>query len=532
MLSSGGPFQNTGRQHHCQWLTVCGALLLQMSLSSEIENLSLADAQTWLRKGKVSCAELTAAYLDRVDRLDQQVNAVAEVNPEAMDIARVLDEERAAGKSRGNLHGVPIMVKNNIDTGDRMPTTAGSLALQGSLAPQDAFVVKKLRAAGALILGKTNLSEWANMRSSRPSTGWSSLGGQTRNAFDQSRSPGGSSSGSGVAVALGMCAAAVGTETSGSVVIPSAMNSLVGIKPTVGVVGRTGIIPISYTQDTAGPMARTTQDAAILLAAMAGPDPQDTMAISIGKDYLSNLFSLDNGALKGTRIGLLRSMCGYHEGVDAVVENTLATLKSAGAEVIDDLEFNDGVDPKELEDIDQDQLTVFFHEIKVGLKNYFDSLGPNAPMKTIDNVIEFNIENADQTMPFFGQGHLLSAQGTDGLESEAYLRARRRCTEMAGPKGIDAAMRKHKLDALVAPTIGPAWKIDLVNGDNRSPFSGAAAAAAGYPSITVPAGFVHDLPIGLSFFAGHLQDVRLVNLARAFECETQARRMPELARLR
>ena len=493
---------------------------------SDLANLTLEEALSSLENREFSTVELVQGYLDRIDRLDHHVNAVIEVNPDALALAGTLDEERHRGLVRGPLHGIPVMIKHNIDTDDGMSTTAGSLALQGSIAPDDAFVIKRLRVAGALILGKTNLSEWGNMRSSRACTGWSSLGGQTRNPFDQSRVPGGSSSGSGVAVAMGMCAAAIGTETDGSVVIPSAMNSLVGIKPTVGLVGRTGIIPISHTQDTAGPMARTVKDAALLLSSMLGEDPEDAASIVPG-ELARELPNLDSDDLKGARVGIVRTHCGYHEGIDAIVEQSIVALGDCGAEVVDDVALTTEADLGGYRGGFQD--IVFFYEIKAGLNAYLRRLGPDAPMKTIDDLIAFNIANADRTMPYFGQEQFLKAQAAGSLEDAEYLEARSICTNMAGRDGIDAALAKHRLDVLFAPTIGAPWPIDPVNGDHRSPCCGAAAAAAGYPHVTVPGGFLHGLPIGVSFFAGHLGDAKVIRYAYAFEQHTQIRGVPPLA---
>ena len=493
-----------------------------MSSAADFADLTMEQARDALDKGEVSCVELTQGYLQRIEQLDQSVNSVLETNPDALDIAAALDAQRSDGSRRGPLHGLPILLKDNIDTGDRMTTTAGSLALQGSIAPEDAFATSKLRQAGALILGKTNMSEWANMRSSRSSTGWSSRGGQTGNAFDPTRSPGGSSSGSGVAVAMGLCAGAVGTETDGSVVIPASMNSLVGIKPSVGLVSRTGIIPISHTQDTAGPIARTVKDAALLLTGMIAADSQDAKALESG--VLGDLIAkLDGGALKGVRVGVDRTLCGRHEGVDALLEQSVLALRDCGALITDDVELaaHDGLE--EHEDV------VMYYELKAGLKAYLARLGPDYPMRSLSDLIAFNINNAERTMPYFGQEHFLRAQRTGSLDDPEYLKALSMCKKLCAQTGIDAALRKHQLDVLVAPTIGPAWTIDKVNGDHRSPCSSTPAAVAGYPHVSVPAGFVHELPVGLSFYAGHLDDANVIAYAFAFEQQTLARRVPPLA---
>jgi len=492
----------------------------------DLGSLTMEQALAALERRQFSATDLTQAYLDRIERLDRHVAAVLDVNPDALALAGQSDEERRQGRTRGTLHGIPILLKGNIDTGDRMSTTAGSLALEGSIAPEDAFVVKRLRAAGALILGKTNLTEWANMRSSRACTGWSSLGCQTRNAFDQTRTPGGSSSGSGAAVAMGLCAAALGTETDGSVVIPSAMNSLVGIKPTVGLVGRTGIIPISHSQDTAGPMARTVKDAALLLSCMLGTDPEDAAAIS-PKDLGEELLKLDPDDLKGARVGIVRSYCGLHEGIDAIVEQSIASLRDCGAEIVDEIALPTAND---LGDHKAGILdTIFCYELKAGLNAYLKRLGPDAPMQSLDDLITFNIDNAARTMPYFGQEQFLKAQAAGSLEDEAYLAARSICTNMMGRDGIDAALAGHRLDVLFAPTVGAPWTIDLVNGDHRSPCCSTPAASAGYPHVTVPGGFLHSLPVGVSFFAGRLSDAQVVRYAYAFEQQSQARQVPPLA---
>ena len=490
---------------------------------SDLADLTLSECARRLAEGDLDCASLTTAYLAQIDRLDGDINAIIERDPDALEIARRLDDERDHGQVRGPLHGVPILLKDNIDTGDHMSTTAGSLALEGSIAAQDAFVVRQLRGAGALILGKTNLSEWANMRSSRSSTGWSSRGGQTRNPFDLNRTPGGSSAGSGAAVAAGMGAAALGTETDGSVVIPAAMNALVGIKPTVGLVSRTGIIPISQSQDTAGPMTRTVEDAARLLGAMLGYDPEDPLSRHPG-DLARALLQLSTDALQGARVGIARSYFGGHEGVNALMAVAIGSLRECGATIIDD------VDLVHYEALAEAEHTVLCYELKAGLAGYFSRLGQDAPMKTLADVIEFNERHRQRVMPYFQQEHFIDAQACGTLEDRVYREALERGKTMAGRDGIDAAMAKDRLDVLIAPTIGAPWAIDVVNGDQRSPCCSPPAAVAGYPHITVPAGCLHGLPVGLSFFAGELEDAKVVNYAYAFEQHTQHRRAPEIAR--
>ena len=493
-----------------------------MTQNIELANLTLDDASKQLASGSLHSQDLAEAYIAQIERIDPKTQAVLEINPDAIEQACELDNERAQGKVRGALHGIPILLKDNIDTAGSMSTSAGSVALKESIAPEDAFVTQRLREAGALILGKTNLSEWANMRSSRSSTGWSSRGGQTRNPFDLNRSPGGSSSGSGVAVAAGMCAAAVGTETNGSVVIPASMNSLVGIKPSIGLVSRTGIIPISHSQDTAGPIARSVKDAAILLGGMLGFDPEDSLSREV-EQLAEDLLKLSPHALKGARVGVLSNFIGYHDGVDALMHNALRGLNDCGATVINPVEYT------ELDQLEDNQDIVLCHELKAGLKAYLARLGPNAPMKSLEDLIRFNLGHSQQTMPYFKQDLFLAAQATGSLEDKLYLDAFINNKQLAREEGIDALLARDSLDVLVAPTIGPPWAIDLVNGDHRSPCSSALAAIAGYPHVTVPAGFVHDLPVGLSFFANDLSDAKVVQFAYAFEQHTQHRRAPALA---
>ena len=438
-----------------------------------------------------------------------------------MVIAEGLDEERAAGRVRGPLHGLPMLIKENIDTADRMTTTAGSLALEGSIAPDDAFVVKRLREAAVVLLGKTNLSEWANFRSTRASTGWSSRGGQTRNPYGLDRSPGGSSSGSGVAAACGMCAAAVGTETDGSVVIPSSMNALAGIKPTLGLVSRSGIIPIAHSQDTAGPMARSVRDAAALLQGMVGYDAEDPFGLD-PSILPPDLLSMDHSGLRGARVGLVSLYCGNHEAVDRIVEEAVVALGECGAEVFGEVQF---AHFDELDELDDE---VMLYEIKAGLNAYFQRLGPQAPVKSLADVIDFNERHAERTMPYFGQEHFHRAQARGDLTEKVYLDALARVKQLTGVDGIDAALTRHRLDVLIAPTIGPPWSIDLVTGDHRSPCSSTAAALAGYPSVSVPAGYIHGLPVGLLFFGGARTDAKLIRYAHAFEQATNVRVAPNV----
>jgi amidase len=491
--------------------------------SIELARVGLTELTALLERGELSALDLTRGSLGQIERLDAVVNAVIACNPEAEAIARELDAERRAGTVRGPLHGIPILLKDNVDTGDCMPTTAGSLALEGSLAPADAPLVARLRAAGAVVLGKTNLSEWANRRSSRSSSGWSSLGGQTRNPYAPERSPGGSSSGSGVAVACGMCVAAVGTETDGSVLIPASLNAVVGIKPTLGLVSRTGIVPVAHSQDTAGPMARSVRDAALVLGVMAGSDPGDPLTVS-SAGLPASFPDLDEGALSGVRVGVVRTYCGQHEGVDGVVEETIAALRTCGAEVLD------GVTMTTVQALRDVSTEVLLYEMKHDLAAYLATRRPRLAIRTLADVVEFNRCNAPRAMPYFGQDLLVAAAAKGDLTEPAYRCALAQARRLAGRDGIDAALARHRLDALLAPTTGPAWSIDLVNGDHRSPPSTSPAAIAGYPSVSVPAGYVHGLPVGVSFFGAAQADARLIGYAHAFEQATRVRRPPELAK--
>jgi amidase len=402
-----------------------------------------------------------------------------------------------------------------------MSTTAGSLALLGSKPPQDAGLVKKLRDAGAVILGKTNLSEWANIRCTYSTSGWSGRGGLTRNPYVLNRNTSGSSSGSAVAVAANLCAAAVGTETDGSVISPSSINGIVGIKPTVGLISRSGVIPISHTQDTAGPMARTVRDAAILLGALAGVDPRDkATAASAGKLAADYTKFLDPKGLQGARIGVARNYFGFHEAVDAVMAGALDALKRQGATLIDP------ADIPNMDKVGEHENTVLLYELKADLNAYLEALGPSAPVKSLKEVIAFNEQNKQKEMPYFGQNNFLKAQAKGPLTDKDYLEALEKCRRMARTEGIDATMDKHKLDALVAPSDGPAWLTDLVDGDHSLASSTTAAAVAGYPSITVPAGFIHGLPVGISFFGRAWTEPTLIKFAYAFEQATKARKPP------
>ena len=490
----------------------------------ELEEVTVAELQAGMKSGKWTARSLVEKYLSRIEEIDKRgprVNSVIELNPDAPEIAEQLDRERKAGTTRGALHGVPVLIKDNIDTADRMTTTAGSLALAGSVPAKDAFVAQRLRAAGAVILGKTNLSEWANIRSSRSTSGWSGRGGQTRNPYALDRNPCGSSSGSGVAVAANLAAVAVGTETDGSVVCPSSANSLVGLKPTLGLVSRSGIIPIAHSQDTAGPMARTVADAAALLGAMVGVDPSDAItAESRGKAHADYTQFLDANGLKGARIGVPRKFFGFNDHVDKLINAAVEVMRKLGAVV---------VDPAEIETagkFDDTELEVLLYELKADLNKYLSALGPRAPVRSLKEVIEFNERNAEREMPYFGQELFIKAEAKGPLTSREYLAALAKNKRLSRTQGIDAAMSRHKLDAMVAPTGGPPWPTDLLNGDHFTGGYSSPSAVAGYPHITVPAGYVHGLPVGVSFFGRAYSEPALIILAYAYEQATKLRRPP------
>jgi amidase len=488
-----------------------------------LEEATLDELQRRMQSGAETAQSLTEKYLERISVLDPTLHAVLETNPEALAEASALDAERRAGSSRGALHGIPVLLKDNIATKGRMHTTAGSVALLEATVARDAFLVGRLRAAGAVILGKTNLSEWANFRSSHSSSGWSGRGGQCRNPYVLDRSPSGSSSGSGAAVAANLCAVAVGTETDGSIVSPSSACGLVGLKPTVGLVSRSGIIPISHTQDTAGPMARTVRDAAILLAAMAGPDDMDSASRASSRLASADFTHvLDAGGLRGARIGVPRpAYYGYNPATDALAEKALAVLRDAGAILVDPAPIATAAK------MDDPEGVVLNFEFKADLDAYLRTLGGGGP-RSLSELIAFNEKNAAAEMPFFGQDRFLIAQAKGPLTDPAYRKALALCRRLAGREGIDATMDRYHLDALVAPTQGPAWLIDLVNGDSFGGSSSTPAAVAGYPSITVPMGQVHALPVGLSFFGRAWSEPTLLRLAYAFEQATHHRQPPRM----
>lgn len=491
--------------------------------SAEYAEHDIATLQELMQGGDLSSAELTAYYLQRIEAIDRSgpgLNAIIEVNPEALEIAKALDDERQANGPRGPMHGIPVVLKANIDTADQMATTAGSLAMAGHRPPADAFVAAKLRKAGAVILAKANLSEWANFRSTESSSGWSSIGGQTKNPYGTGRNPCGSSSGSAVAVAASLTSVAVGTETNGSVVCPSSVNGIVGIKPTLGLVSRSGIIPIAHSQDTAGPMGRTVEDAAILLTAMVGADPADPLVDSYPDSIPDFASNLSKDALRGARIGVYRGHngAGNDVRVERIVADTIATLESLGADVVDPVE----IDKEGMSDASR---TVLYYEFKADLNAYLKSSG--AAMRTMADIIAFNEEHADRVMPFFGQERMLAAQSKGSLSDPDYLEALATSKRIA-QTGIDGALAEHNLDALIAPTRGPAWMTDDVSGDHSSGISSSSlAAVSGYASITLPAGDILGLPIGTSFIGAEFSDAMLIQFAYSLEQAGYVRKPPK-----
>jgi amidase len=489
----------------------------------ELSELGVAELQAGMASGKWTARLVAEKYLARIDAVDRDgpaLRSVIEVNPDAFAAAEALDRERKEKGPRSPLHGIPVLVKDNIDTADRMATTAGSLALVGAKPSRDAFVVRRLRAAGVVLLGKTNLSEWANIRCSYSTSGWSGRGGLTRNPYALDRNPCGSSSGSAVAVGANLCAVAVGTETDGSIVSPSSANGIVGIKPTVGLVSRSGVIPISHSQDTAGPMARTVRDAAILLGALGGADPEDPATADAAGKAADFTRTLDATGLRGAKIGVARNYAGFHDAVDVVFAAALDAIKRQGATLIDP------ADVPNKEQFSPPELTVLLYELKADLNAYLARLGPAAPVKSLAEIIAFNDKNRTREMPYFGQDLFVKAEAKGPLTSYEYLESLAKCRRLARTEGIDVVMDKHGLDTLIAPTLGPACLTDLANGDRWLGESSTAAAVAGYPSVTVPMGFVFGLPVGLSFFGRPWSEPTLLKLAYAFEQATKARTPP------
>ncbi|MGI8508352.1 MAG: amidase [Gemmatimonadaceae bacterium] len=495
--------------------------------SFELEELTLADLQSGMASGRHTSVSLCKAYLGRIEQLDRQgptLRAVLQLNPEALAIAAGLDAERKGRGVRGPLHGIPVLIKDNIGTHDRMTTAAGSLALAYSVPPRDSFVAERLRAAGAVMLGKTNLSEWANFRSTHASSGWSGLGGQTRNPYALDRTPSGSSSGSGTAASANLCAVAVGTETDGSITSPSSVASLVGIKPTVGLVSRSGIIPISHSQDTAGPMARTVTDAAILLTVIAGVDPRDpATTVASGQPVIDYTRFLNAGGLRGARIGVARKKYfGYSVHADRIANEALDTMRRAGATIVDPADIATAAN------LDAEEFDVLLYEFKHDLNAYLASLGPAERMKSLKDLIVYNDQHPAEEMPFFGQEIFTMAEAKGPLTDKKYLQALRNGHTRSRAEGIDATMTKHRLDAIVAPTQGPPGLIDLVNGDAGSGSATSPAAIAGYPHITVPAGYAFGLPVGISFIGRAWSEPTLIKLAYAFEQASKVRKVPRL----
>ena len=494
----------------------------------ELDEATVADLQAAMESGERTARSITQLYLERIAALDGQgpeLRSVIETNPEALDIADQLDQERQTSGPRGPLHGIPVALKDNLDTHDQMTTTAGSLALEGSIPPQDSFVAQRLREAGAIILAKLNMSEWAYFRGERATSGWSARGGQCRNPYALDRNPCGSSSGSGTAAAANLSALTVGTETGGSIMCPSSTNGIVGIKPTVGLWSRSGIIPISHSQDTAGPMCRTVADAAALLGPVTGVDPRDrATAASEGNAHADYTQFLDVAGLQGARLGVARSFPGFSPDVMAVFDEAVAAMGDAGAVL---------VDPANLPNAawnDAQPLLVLEYEFKANLNAYLASLGPDAPVKTLAEVIEFNERNADVEMPHFGQERLIASEARGPLTDQEYLDAVRAIQRGNREDGIDALMDEHNLDAIVAPTRGPGWKTDHILGDSLGGGSSAGPAAiAGYPDITVPMGFVSGLPVGVSFFGRRWSEPVLLRIAYAYEQATNHRAAPTFA---
>ncbi|MAT97948.1 MAG: amidase [Anaerolineaceae bacterium] len=489
-----------------------------------MEEWRIDQLQKMMAEGTITAAKAVQFYLDRIEQIDRQgprLNTVLAINPDALAIAEALDAERQANGPRGPLHGIPILLKDNIETRDPLPTTAGSLALAQNFARQDSFVAERLRAAGAIILGKTNLSEWANFRSNRSSSGWSSAGGQVRNPYALDRNPCGSSSGSGVAVAANLCTAAIGTETDGSIVCPAHVNGIVGLKPTVGLIGRSGIVPISPSQDMAGPMTRTVKDAAILLGALTGVDPRDSAtAVSPSHNHTDYTQFLDKNGLLGARIGVARNYFGHNPRVDAVIEDAITIMRQQGANIIDPANI------KTKGQLRDPEFEVLLYEFKHSLNTYLATTPRTVTQRTLAELIEFNVLQETAVLPYFGQELFEAAQAKGNLSDDAYQEALATGHRLARDEGIDATLQAHKLDAIVAPSGGPAWLTDWVNGDHYGGSSSSPAAVAGYPNITVPAGYVFGLPVGISFIGTVWQEPTLLRLAYAFEQATKVRQPP------
>lgn len=488
----------------------------------DIEEKGIGELQSMMTSGEASAKGIAEAYLRRIESLDKQINSIIELNPDALSIAEQMDRERREGKVRGPLHGIPVVIKDNVDTADKMKTTAGSLALLNAPTPKkDAFIVKHLREAGGVILAKTNLSEWANFRDNDSISGWSARGGQTRNPYILDRNPCGSSSGTAAAIAADLAAVGIGTETDGSIVCPSSVCGIVGLKPTIGMVSRSGIIPISHSQDTAGPMTRSVADAAILLTVLNAADRDDKVTAENRRGPIDYTRHLVADGLKGVRLGAVRNYWGRRKEVDRVMEASLDALRKAGAEIID-------VRIDSIGKFGAAEFEVLLYEFKTGLETYLAERGGDH--RTIEDLIRFNEDNANRQMPYFGQGIFEAAAKKGPLTSKDYKDARELCIRLTRSEGIDGVMNKERLDALVAPSNAPTWMIDTVNGDCGSGYvsSSSLAAVAGYPNITVPAGFARELPIGISFFGRAWSEAKLIEIAYSFEQQTKVRRRPKM----
>jgi len=534
MRISQQPFSAFGYIHKIQkhlFLTLLVSLFITLNCQQKkdspkdfkFEEYTVDLLQQGYKNGEFTIQEVVQSYLDHIEAIDKngpQLNSVIQVNPDALKIAALLDQEMNSGKLRSPMHGIPVLLKDNIDTHDKMATTAGSRALMNSHPLEDSWVAKKLRKAGAVILGKTNLSEWANFRGSLSTSGWSGLGGLTKNPYILDRNPCGSSSGSGVAVSANLCMIAFGTETNGSIVCPSNANGIVGIKPTVGLISRSGIIPISFTQDTPGPMARTVKDAAICLGVMVGVDSSDSKTFSSNGNFFSDYTKfLKEDGLKGKKIGFYKKPMGQHFKVDEVMNQAVEYLKSQGAEVIDIEQIFES-------NVRGSSFQVMLYEYKDGLNKYFASLGEEASINNLEELIAFN-ESDSIELRYFNQKYLKMAQEKGGLDSEEYKDALTKMLKASGPEGIDRVMDEFDLDAIIAPTGGPAWKTDLINGDSFILGSSSPAAISGYPNITVPMGFIDGLPVGISFFGRAWSEPVLLEIAYAFEVGTKHRKSPQ-----
>lgn len=501
---------------------VIGPEVIGQQRTRNLEELTVADLQAAMQKGELTSEAITNWYLTRIKAIDPKINSIIEINPDALTIARQRDRERRQRNVKGPLHGIPVLIKDNIDTADKMKTTAGSLALVDAPVPQkDAFIVERLREAGAVLLGKTNLSEWANFRDNDSVSGWSGRGGQTRNPYILDRNPCGSSSGTGSAIAANLAAIGIGTETDGSIVCPASICGIVGLKPTIGLVSRSGIIPIAASQDTAGPMVRSVADAAVLLDVLSASDPNDPTTLSSEPNYRSSyVLSLKADGLRGARIGVARDYWGRRAEVDAVTNAALETMKKAGAELID-IKFPN------LRKFGDAEFTVLQYEFKDGLAKYLMARG--AKYRSLDDLIKFNNDNAAREMPYFKQGIFESSAKKGPLTDKEYTEALATCRKYSREEGIDQVVNEHKLDAIVGPSNAPTWMIDFINGDCGSGYVGSSslAAVAGYPNITVPAGFARELPIGISFFGKAFTEGTLIKIAYSFEQATKARRKPK-----